>query len=120
MTRRWWFTLAATLLTATLYRDRPRAYLEEATANVRDFDLPSAGAYDALVASVLEGFYACVAGEVAAAHPGGKLLEVGSGPGRLVQLAAASPFGQGEVKVVRWPGFVPTFVMLRLRRQPLP
>ncbi|HEX2181615.1 MAG TPA: class I SAM-dependent methyltransferase, partial [Rubrobacteraceae bacterium] len=190
-------------------------------------DLPSAGAYDALVASVLEGFYARVAGEVAAAHPGGKLLEVGSGPGRLAvrlareapgvtltgvdisdamleraahraagaglserarfevgdvaalplsdeefsavvstlslhhwsdpasglaeihrvlepggeariydlahwlwrparggdrlaQLAAASPFGQGEVKVVRWPGFVPAFVMLRLRRQPLP
>jgi SAM-dependent methyltransferase len=227
MSRKWWFTLAAMLLTATLYRNRLRAYLEEATANVRDFDLPSAGAYDALVASVLEGFYARVAGEVAAAHPGGKLLEVGSGPGRLAvrlareapgvtltgvdisdamveraahraagaglservrfevgdvaalplsdeefsavvstlslhhwsdpasglaeihrvlepggeariydlahwlwrparggdrlaQLAAASPFGEGEVKVVRWPGSVPAFVMLRLRRQPLP
>jgi SAM-dependent methyltransferase len=227
MSRKWWFTLAVLLLTVTLYRNRLRAYLEEASANVRAFDLPSAGAYDALVATVLEGFYARVAGEVAAAHPGGTLLEVGSGPGRLavrlareapgmtltgvdisdamveraarraagaglservrfevgdvaallhpdeefdavvstlslhhwsdpvsglaeiyrvlkpggeariydlahwlwlparggdrlIQLAAASPFGGGEVKVVRWPGSVPAFVMLRLRRQPLP
>jgi ubiquinone/menaquinone biosynthesis C-methylase UbiE len=189
--------------------------------------LPSAGAYDALAATVLEGFYARVAGEVAAAHPGGNLLEVGSGPGRLAvrlareapgmtltgvdisgamveraarraaraglservrfevgdvaalplsdeefdgvvstlslhhwsdptsvlaeihrvlkpsgeariydlahwlwrparegnrfaHLAAASPFGEGEVKVVRWPGSVPAFDMLLLRCQPLP
>jgi SAM-dependent methyltransferase len=227
MSRKWWFILTAMLLTATLYRNRLRAYLEQASANVRDFDLPSAGAYDALVATVLEGFYAHVAGEVAAAHPGGNLLEVGSGPGqlavrlareapgmtltgvdisnamveraarraagaglservrfevgdvaalplsdgefdgvvstlslhhwsdpasglaeihrvlkpdggariydlvhwlwwpargedRLGQLAAASPFGEGEVEVVRWPGSVPAFVMLLLRRQPLP
>jgi SAM-dependent methyltransferase len=227
MSRKWWFILTAMLLTATLYRNRLRAYLEQASANVRDFDLPSAGAYDALVATLLEGFYAHVAGEVAAAHPGGNLLEVGSGPGRLAvrlareapgmtltgvdisnamveraarraagaglservrfevgdvaalplsdgefdgvvstlslhhwsdpasglaeihrvlkpdggariydlahwlwwpargedrlgQLAAASPFGEGEVEVVRWPASVPAFVMLLLRRQPLP
>ena len=227
MSRKWWFILAAMLLTATLYRNRLRAYLEQASANVRDFDLPSAGAYDALVATVLEGLYARVAGEVGAAHPGGNLLEVGSGPGRLAvrlareapgmtltgvdisdvmvelaarraaraglservrfevgdvavlplsdedvdgvvstlslhhwsdpasglaeihrvlkpggeariydlahwlwrparegnrlaQLAAASPFGKGEVKVVRWPGSMPAFVMLRLRHHPLP
>ena len=223
MSRKWWFTIAAMLITATLYRKRLRAYLEQASANVRAFDLPSAGAYDALVASVLEGFYARVTGEVAAAHPGGNLLEVGSGPGRLAvrlareapgmtltgvdisgamveraarraagaglservrfevgdvaalplpdrefdgvvstlslhhwsepthglaeihrvlkpggeawiydlahwlwpparggdrltELAAASPFGAGEVKIVRWPGSVPAFVVLRLRR----
>jgi SAM-dependent methyltransferase len=227
MSRKWWFTIAVMLVTATLYRKWLRAYLEQASANVRDFDLPSAGAYDALVATVLEGFYAHVAGEVAAAHPGGNLLEVGSGPGqlavrlareapgmtltgvdisnamveraarraagaglservrfevgdvaalplsdgefdgvvstlslhhwsdpasglaeihrvlkpdggariydlvhwlwwpargedRLGQLAAASPFGEGEVEVVRWPASVPAFVMLLLRRQPLP
>jgi SAM-dependent methyltransferase len=227
MSRKWWFILAAMFLTATLYRNRLRAYLEQALANVRGFDLPSAGAYDALVATALEGFYARVAGEVTAAHPGGKLLEVGSGPGRLAvrlaqeasgvtltgvdisgamveraarraaraglservrfevgdvaalphsdeefdavvstlslhhwsdpasglaeihrvlkpggeariydlahwlwlpardenrlaRLAAASLFGEGEVEVVRWPGSVPAFVMLHLRRQPLP
>ena len=204
-------------------RHRLRPILEQAYANVRAFDLPSAGAYDALVASVLEGFYARVAAEVAAAYPGGKVLEVGSGPGRLAvrlareapsitltgvdiseamferaarraagaglservrfevgdvaalpftdqefdgvvstlslhhwsdparglaeihrvlkpggeariydlahwlwrparggeqlaQLAAVSRFGGGEVEVVRWPGYVPAFVLLRLRR----
>jgi SAM-dependent methyltransferase len=227
MSRKWWFTAAAALVTATLYRNRLRTYLEQASANVRAFDLPSAGAYDALVASVLEGLYARVTGEVAAAYPGGKLLEIGSGPGRLAvrlareapgmtltgvdiseamveraarraagaglservrfevgdvaamplpdgefdgvvstlslhhwpdpasglaeihrvlkpggeariydlahwlwpparggdrlaQLAAASPFGEGEVEIVRWPGSVPAFVMLLLRHQPLP
>ena len=92
MSRKWWFILAAMLVTATLYRNRLRAYLEKASINVRDFDLPSAGAYDALVATVLEGLYARVAGEVGAAHPGGNLLEVGSGPGRLaVRLAREAP-----------------------------
>jgi SAM-dependent methyltransferase len=223
MSRRSWPVLIAVLSAVALYHDRLRAILEQVYANIRAFDLPSAGAYDALVASVLEGFYARVAGEVAAAHPGGKLLEVGSGPGRLAvrlgqeapgvevtgvdlsvamveraarraaeagltervrfevgdvgalplsdqdfdgvvstlslhhwadpvrglaeihrvlkpggeariydlahwlwqpardrdrlaQLAAASPFGEGEVELVRWPGSVPAFVLLRLRR----
>ena len=35
-------------------------------------------------------------------------------------LLAASPFGEGEVEVVRWPCSVPAFVMLLLRHQPLP
>jgi SAM-dependent methyltransferase len=227
MSRKWWFTLATMIVMATLYRNRLRAELEQRYANVRDFDLPSAVAYDALVATALEGFYAHVAREVAAAHPRGNLLEVGSGPGRLAvrlaqeapgvtltgvdiseamveraarraaaaglservrfeigdvaalplsdvefdgvlstlslhhwsdpasglaeihrvlkpggetriydlahwlwlparggnrlaRLASASPFGEGEVEVVRWPGSVPAFVILHLRRQPLP
>jgi SAM-dependent methyltransferase len=227
MFRRSWLVLIAVLSAVALYHDRLRTILKQTCANISAFDLPSAGAYDALVASVLEGFYARVAGEVAAAYPGGKLLEVGSGPGRLAVrlareapgttltgvdisdamveraarraagaglservrfevgdvaalpladgefdgvvstlslhhwsdparglaeihrvlkpggeariydlahwlwlpagrggdrlalLAAASPFGEGEVEIVRWPGSVPAFVLLRLRRQPL-
>jgi 2-polyprenyl-3-methyl-5-hydroxy-6-metoxy-1,4-benzoquinol methylase len=92
MSRKWWFILTAMLVMATLYRNQLHAYLKQASANVCDFDLPSAGAYDALVATVLEGFYARVAGEVGSAHPGGNLLEVGSGPGRLaVRLAREDP-----------------------------
>ena len=219
--------LIAMLGGVVLLRGRLSGSAERIPANVRAFDLPSAGMYDALVAQFLEGFYARVASEMAAAHPGGNVLEVGSGPGRLAvrlareapgmtltgvdisdamveraarraagaglservrfevgdvaalplpdgefdgvvstlslhhwpepthglaeihrvlkpggeariydlahwlwlpaqggnrlaQLAAASPFGEGEVEVVRWPGSVPAFVMLRVRRQPLP
>jgi SAM-dependent methyltransferase len=80
------------ILKVLALRHRLRAYLEQASANVRDFDLPSARAYDTLVATVLEGFYARVTGEVAAAYPRGKLLEIGSGPGRLaVRLAREAP-----------------------------
>jgi SAM-dependent methyltransferase len=211
------------ILKVLALRHRLRTALKQTYANVRAFDLPSAGMYDALVASALEGFYARVASEVAAAHPGGKVLEVGSGPGRLAvrlaqeapgttmtgvdisdamvgraarraagaglsekvrfnvgdvaalpfpdrefdgavstlslhhwpaparglaeiyrvlepggeariydlahwlwpparggdrlaRIAEASPFGGGEVEIVRWPGFVPAFVLLRLRR----
>ena len=35
---------------------------------------------------------------------------------RLDRLATGSPFGGGEVQTVRWPGPVPAFVLLRLRR----
>ncbi len=223
MSRRSWLVLIMVLSAVALYRDRMHAILKQIYANVRAFDLPSAGVYDALVASVLEGFYTRVSGEIAAAYPGGKVLEVGSGPGRLAvrlargapgmtltgvdisdamveraarraagaglservrfeigdvgalplpdeefdgvvstlslhhwpgpvrglaeihrilkpggeariydlahwlwppaqgdnrlaEIAAASPFGGGEVEVVRWPGSVPAFVLLRLRR----
>ena len=227
MRRRYLLIPIVVLGTIAIYRNQLRAYLKQASANVRAFDLPTAGMYDALVATVLEGFYARVANEVAAAHPSGKVSEIGSGPGqlavqlarqatgitltgvdisdamieraarraasaglservqfevgdvaalplsdeefdgvvstlslhhwpnpvkglaeicrvlkpggeariydlahwvwrpaqdgnRLSQLAAASPFGEGDVEVVRWPSSVPAFVMLRLRRQPLP
>jgi SAM-dependent methyltransferase len=89
--RKYWL-IPIVLLGALLYRDRLRAHLEQLITNVRDFDLPTAGMYDALVASALEGFYARVATETAAAFPRGTLLEVGSGPGRLaVRLAQEAP-----------------------------
>jgi SAM-dependent methyltransferase len=224
MYRRYLLVPVVVLGATVIYRNRLRAYLKQVSANVRAFDVSSDAMYDALVATVLEGFYARVAGEVAAAHPGGKVLEIGSGPGRLavrlarevpgttltgidisdamveraarraagaglservrfevgdvgalplpdqefdgvvstlslhhwsdpasglaeihrvlkpggeawiydlahwlwppvrggnrlVRLAAASPFGEGEVEIVRWPGSVPAFVLLRLRRE---
>ncbi len=215
MYRRHRLALKAVLAATVLYRTGLRAYLKQASANVRDFDLPTAGMYDALVASFLEGFYTRVACGVAAAYPRGTLLEVrlarevpnlavigvdisdamvgraarratGAGlservrfevgdvgalplsdgesdgvvstislhhwpdpvrglseihrvlkPGgeariydlahwlwrpaqsddRLAQIAAASPFGGGNVDWVRWPGAVPAFVLLRLRRR---
>jgi SAM-dependent methyltransferase len=92
MHRNYWLVPVVVLGATVLYRNRLRAYLKQVSANVRAFDLPTAGMYDALVATVLEGFYARVAGEVAVAHPGGKVLEVGSGPGRLaVRLAREVP-----------------------------
>src|SRR5215207_2887807 len=82
----------AALIAVVLYRNRLRAYLKQASANVRAFDLPTVGMYDALIGTVLEGFYARVAGDVADAYPGGTLLEIGSGPGRLaVRLGREAP-----------------------------
>jgi SAM-dependent methyltransferase len=90
--RRYRLALITVLVAAVLCRAGLRAYLRQASANVRAFDLPTAGMYDALVASVLEGFYARVAAGVAAGYPRGTLLEIGSGPGRLaVRLAREVP-----------------------------
>lgn len=88
-TNTWLLPLAA-LGAALLYRNR--AYLRQGYANVRAFDLPTAGMYDALIASLLGGLYARVAGEAAETLPGGTVLEVSSGPGRLaVRLARTTP-----------------------------
>ena len=38
------------------------------------------------------------------------------GDDMLAQIAAASPFGGGTVETVRWPGTVPAFVLLRMKR----
>ena len=93
MHRRYLLIPIVVLGTIALYRNRLRAYLKQASANVRAFDLPTAGMYDALIATVLEGFYARVANEVAAAHPSGKVLEIGSGPGQLAVRLARQPTG---------------------------
>lgn len=91
-TKRWSWLVLIALFGAALYRNWLRASLAQLSSNVRDFDLPSAGMYDALVASALEGFYARVADEAAAAFSHGTLLEVGSGPGRLAaRLAQQAP-----------------------------
>ena len=87
--RKWfWFVPSAGLGAVLLYRNRHRASLERIRANVRAFDLPTAGKYDALAASHLGGLYERVADEVAGSFPSGTVLEVGSGPGRLAVLLA--------------------------------
>lgn len=71
---------------------RGSSAVRQFATNVRDFDLPSAGLYDALFASLIGGFYRRVAADVAAAHPAGRVLEVGGGPGQLaVELARRAP-----------------------------
>jgi SAM-dependent methyltransferase len=90
MRKRSWLVPVAALGAALLYRNRNS--FKRVCANVRAFDLPTAGMYDALVASLLGGLYERVADEVAEAYPTGTILEVGSGPGRLaVQLAQRGP-----------------------------
>ena len=92
MSKRYWLVLIAALGTALVYRYPVLAAVKRAYANVRAFDLPTAGMYDAMWASLLGGFYSRVAGEMAVACPDGAVLEVGSGPGRLaVRLARSAP-----------------------------
>jgi len=90
--RRHWLVLVAALGAALLYRNPVRATVKRVYANVRAFDMPTAGMYDAVLTSFLDGFYSRVAGEMAAAYPSGEVLEVGSGPGRLaVRLVRSTP-----------------------------
>ena len=98
--RKWSSILLIVVLgAALLYRNRHRSSLQRIRANVRAFDLPTAGMYDALVASVLSGLYERVADEVAASLPTGTLLEIGSGPGRLAVLLAQRAPGLEAVGV---------------------
>ena len=81
-------TLAGVALAYPLYR-RGLGLLVE---NLRLYSAPAAGLYDVLATPMLGGFFARVAEEVARTAPGGKVLEVGSGPGRLaVKLAEREP-----------------------------
>jgi SAM-dependent methyltransferase len=62
--------------------------------NVRRYSAPSAALYDAVATATLGSFYVRVAQDVATLAPRARVLEVGSGPGRLaiklVQLAPDS------------------------------
>lgn len=85
--KRWLVTLAI-MGAVFLYRGIRRQAFRQLINNLRAFDLPSAGLYDTLVTSLLEGFYRRVAEEVVALNPSTLVLEVGSGPGRLAVLMA--------------------------------
>jgi SAM-dependent methyltransferase len=88
MRKRSWLVPTVMLGAALFYLIRHRVPFERIRANVRAFDMPTAGMYDALIASLLGGFYERVADEVAASIPTGTILEVGSGPGQLAVLLA--------------------------------
>ncbi len=80
--------LAGAALAFPLYR-RGLGRLVE---NLRLYSAPDAGLYDAVTAPLLGGFFARVSGNVAGFASRARVLEVGSGPGRLaVQLAGLAP-----------------------------
>ncbi|MBI4498064.1 MAG: class I SAM-dependent methyltransferase [Chloroflexi bacterium] len=92
MAKRWWVLPLVALGGVLLSQKLRPGVLERLTANVRAFDLPSAGLYDAVVTPVMDGLYRRAAREVAVAFPAGAVLEVGSGPGQLaVYLARQAP-----------------------------
>jgi SAM-dependent methyltransferase len=60
--------------------------------NLRRYSAPSAEFYDVVAAPVLDGFFSGIARELAELVPGARVLEVGSGPGRLaVKLVELAP-----------------------------
>lgn len=72
------------MLVRARYRDR----FARITGNVRTFSAPSAAIYDAIASPVLDGFFTRVALELVAERPGARVLEIGSGPGRLASRIA--------------------------------
>jgi SAM-dependent methyltransferase len=71
------------------YRRRAIGRLGE---NLHRYSAPSVGSYDTFAAVVLNGFLTSVAQTLAEFSPNARVLEVGSGPGRLaVKLAELAP-----------------------------
>lgn len=77
-----WALILAALGAALLYRAHRRGVLQRAVANVRAFDLPSAGLYDKIAGTLLGGIYDRVAAQITGACSRGEILEASSGPGR--------------------------------------
>src|SRR5215218_2319942 len=71
---------------------RRRGDLGRLLDNLRRYSAPNAVIYDALTALVLDGFYTRTARELVEIAPRERVLEVGSGPGRLAtRLAELAP-----------------------------
>ena len=87
-----WLVLALVLGSAFAYVVPRRRELGRFVDNLKRYSAPGAALYDAIVTPVLGGFYARVAEGLAAIAPAGRVLEIGSGPGRLaVKLGALAP-----------------------------
>lgn len=67
---------------------RYRDPLLRAVRNVRTFSAPSAAIYDALASPVLDGFFTRVALDLVEGRADARVLEIGSGPGRLASRIA--------------------------------
>jgi SAM-dependent methyltransferase len=81
--------LLAAALAYFHYRRRDLGRLLE---NLRRYSAPNAAFYDALTAPLLGGFFTRVASSLAELAPRARVLEVGSGPGRLAtRLAELTP-----------------------------
>jgi SAM-dependent methyltransferase len=87
LSRRWILPamLAGAILAWTRLR---RGNLSRLVENVHRYSAPTARLYDAVTAPFLGRFFRRVAGDLAALAPQGRVLEVGSGPGRLATILA--------------------------------
>lgn len=92
-----WLVLGLLVGTAFAYSQLRRRDLTRRIDNLKRFSAPSASLYDAIATPALGGFYQRVAEDLAKTAPRARVLEIGSGPGRLAtKLAALAP----EVHVV--------------------
>jgi SAM-dependent methyltransferase len=82
--------LAGAALAWTRYRPGD---LDRLVANLRRYSAPSASLYDAVTAPLLGRFFMRVAGDLAELAPRARVLEVGSGPGRLAATIAKTAPG---------------------------
>ena len=87
-----WLVPALVVGTVLAYSRVRRSDLGRLSDNMKRYSAPSAALYDAITAPILGGFYTGVAEDVAAISPRARVLEVGSGPGRLAtRLAELAP-----------------------------
>lgn len=88
MTKRRWLVPLAVLAAGVLFVVSRRGSLKQLRSNFQTFSAPSARFYDAFPSKIFSGFYGRIADDVLSGNPSGKVLDVGSGPGRLAVLLA--------------------------------
>ncbi len=62
--------------------------LRQLGENMQQFDLPNAASYDRMAGRLMMGLYRCIATDLAAMHPSGVVMDIGSGPGYMPILLA--------------------------------